>query len=100
MENVKYTILRACLFLLFISCSSSRSGDIMVRTAEGVPTRFDTPAGTEWGGTSCENPIIDPVDGTELVLMQSRAGLGDYTVQNGKYGVQSGELLRINCTTG
>ncbi len=95
-----YKFLKLCLFLFLFGCSSSRSGGVMVRTAEGFPARFDTPAGTEWGGTSCKNPIIDPTDGTELVLVQSRAGFGDYSVQNGKYGIQIGELLRINCTTG
>ncbi len=27
-------------------------------------------------------------------------GRGDYSVPEGKYGVQKGELLRINCRTG
>ncbi|HSI69047.1 MAG TPA: hypothetical protein VK941_02360, partial [Gillisia sp.] len=59
------------------------------------------PAGMAWGENACLNPIIDPVDGTELILVQSTGeGFGDYRVQGGKYGVNKGELLRINCQTG
>lgn len=85
---------------MILGCSGSRTGEVMVRTAEDLPTRFEIPGGVSWGGTSCSNPIIDPVDGSELVLVQSHAGLGDYSVESGKYGVGRGELLRINCTTG
>ena len=72
----------------------------MVRTAIDVPDLFEAPAGMAWGDNSCKNPIIDPLDGSELILVQSRDGLGDYRVTGFKYGVGKGELLRINCNTG
>lgn len=100
MKTTKNIFLKAGIFFLLLGCSGSRTGDVMVRTAEDLPARFETPAGTSWGGNSCKNPIVDPVDGTELILVQSSAGLGDYSVENGKYGVGRGEFLRINCTTG
>lgn len=92
-------VLIFCLFLL-LSCGTTRSGDVVVRTADNTPPSFTTPTGTSWGGTSCLNPIIDPIDGTQLILVQSMAGMGDYAVEYEKYGVKEGELLRINCTTG
>lgn len=100
MKSFRFLFIKAGIVFLVLSCSSSRTGDVMVRTAEDLPERFETPTGTSWGGNSCRNPIVDPVDGTELVLIQSQAGLGDYSVEDGKYGVGRGELLRINCTTG
>lgn len=98
--KIRHLFFKAGILLLVMGCSGSRTGDVMVRTAEDLPAGFETPAGTSWGGNSCYNPIVDPVDGTELILIQSQAGLGDYSVENGKYGVGRGELLRINCTTG
>lgn len=98
--EIRHLFFKAGILLLVMGCSGSRTGDVMVRTAEDLPAGFETPAGTSWGGNSCRNPIVDPVDGTELILIQSQAGLGDYSVENGKYGVGRGELLRINCTTG
>jgi hypothetical protein len=44
--------------------------------------------------------LIDKRDGTEIVLVSSASGMGNYRVPEGRYGVQKGELLRINCATG
>ncbi|MCM4160808.1 hypothetical protein FHG64_00405 [Antarcticibacterium flavum] len=85
---------------IFSGCSSMRAGEEDVRTAVDVPERFSTPPGLAWGANTCINPIIDPADGTELILIQSMDGLGDYRVTGGKYGVNTGELLRLNCRTG
>lgn len=50
-----------------------RSGeDNVVRSAADVPDLFDTPSGMNWGDNNCKNPIIDPMDGTELILVHSR----------------------------
>lgn len=86
-----------CLF----GCSSLQPGEGDVRSAVDTPEKFNAPAGMAWGANACLNPIIDPADGTELILVQSTSeGLGDYRVQGGNYGVNKGELLRINCRTG
>lgn len=100
MKKTRYLFLKAGIIILILGCSGSRTGDPIIRTAEDLPARFETPAGTSWGGNSCRDPIVDPVDGSELVLVRSHAGLGDYSPEIGKYGVGPGELLRINCTTG
>lgn len=44
--------------------------------------------------------MIDPRDGTELRLVRSQAGRGDYAVPTGRYDVAAGELLRLDCRTG
>lgn len=100
MKTNRSLFLKASIICLVLGCSGSRTGDVVVRTAEDLPVSFETPAGTSWGGNSCRNPIVDPVDGSELVLVKSHAGLGDYRPEIGKYGVGQDELLRINCTTG
>lgn len=95
------TIVLPGIFFLCFSCGTSRlAGDEIVRAATDVPDLFDTPAGMNWGDNKCMNPIIDPMDGSELILVQSRDGIGDYRVLGQKYGINKGELLRINCSTG
>lgn len=98
MKNRSYLILLFSLCLL--SCTAGRQGDGDIRTAVNTPNQFDVPAGMAWGDNTCKNPIIDPQDGTELILVQSRDGMGDYRVTGMKYGVNQGELLRVNCRTG
>lgn len=77
------------------------------RTAEDTPVRFaseDLPAGTPPSetlpGSGCRNPLIDPRDGTRLVMLNSQRTVGDYQVPAGRYGVRPGEALRIECRTG
>lgn len=52
----------------------------------------------------CRSPMVDPRDGTRLILVQSGPGadgqVGDYRVPEGRYGVRAGELLRLDCGTG
>ncbi|MEP6260604.1 MAG: hypothetical protein ABJ092_03420 [Gillisia sp.] len=100
-HRVRILISISFIFLL-MSCGPGRStaeGDV-VRTAIDVPDLFEAPPGMAWGDNTCKNPIIDPMDGSELILVQSRDGMGDYRVSGFKYGVNRGELLRINCNTG
>lgn len=53
---------------------------------------------------ACRNPMVDPRDGTRLTLVQSQRGgsgqVGDYRVPEGRYGVGTGELLRLDCGSG
>ena len=51
-------------------------------------------------GEGCRNPMVDPRDGTMLTLRRSANGVGDYWVQEQKYGVSARQLLRIDCATG
>lgn len=94
------------LFILAITavgCGSlnNRSQTSVLREANNIPGVFDSPAGGISGSTTCVSPLIDPRDGTELTMVTSFGdGIGDYAVPHGKYGVDRGELLRINCSTG
>ena len=53
---------------------------------------------------ACRNPMVDPRDGTRLTLVQSQRGgsgqVGDYRVPEGRYGVGTRELLRLDCGSG
>ena len=102
MKNRVRILISVFFIFLVIGCGPGKStaeGD-MVRTAIDVPDLFQTPPGMAWGDNTCKNPIIDPLDGSELILVQSRDGMGDYRVSGFKYGVSKGEVLRINCNTG
>jgi hypothetical protein len=77
------------------------------RPAQDVPERFvseDLPAGAAvtdtLPGTGCRNPLIDPRDGTRLRMLNAQGSVGDYEVAAGRYGVRSGEALRVECNTG
>ena len=48
----------------------------------------------------CRNPMVDPRDGTLLTLRRSAQGIGDYWVEDLKYGVTPRQLLRVDCATG
>lgn len=48
----------------------------------------------------CRSPMIDPGDSTKIILFRSFDGRGDYEVPDGKYGVQKGQILRLDCGTG
>ena len=57
-------------------------------------------------GEGCRNPMVDPRNGTELNLMRSKDGIGDYQVLGeqyslgSRYGVDSRHYLRVDCATG
>jgi hypothetical protein len=48
----------------------------------------------------CRSPMIDPRDSTKITLFRSFDGRGDYEVPNGTYGVEKGQILRLDCATG
>jgi hypothetical protein len=74
-----------------------------VRLAQDTPVRFET---TDGGvpADACRTLLLDPRDQTPLRLHRSTqfgtTHHGDYDVPAGRYGVQRGELLRVDCTTG
>ena len=89
------------IFFVITSCgkmgtTSMRNSDV-IRMAEGVPANFE--AATAFDDT-CLSPLIDPRDGTEITFVRSTAGMADYEVPAGMYGVKKGELLRTNCKNG
>jgi hypothetical protein len=104
----------AVLVLALAGCAST-SGKDMSGAVVGVP--LDLPdhfvvARSGIGRTEepkadgvCRNPMIDPRDGTELMLRRSAAGKGDYWPQGGsmgtrRYGMTTQQLLRVDCGTG
>ena len=94
------------VLLLLLSCSTSgnvpRSMTPIERDASDVPARFETPIGVDRTSNACITPLTDPRDGTTIKLFTSFGDreVGDYEVPAGRYGVESNELLRVNCRTG
>ena len=90
---------------MLLSCGSTsgmRTLGTLDREAIDVPLRFEFPKGAVRVANTCNSPLTDPRDGTQLIMQASygEEGVGDYVVPSGKYGVKSGELLRVNCATG
>lgn len=98
----------AALVLLCSACAMGTSTypmDAPARPAQDTPGQFVTTTGAvraDSGSTLvCWNPLVDPRDGTRIVLVNAQAGkVGDYRVPEGRYGVGTGELLRVSCATG
>lgn len=91
------------VFALLFGCgsASNASMDAVLRPAENTPAVFEPALGLKLGGNACKSPMLDPRNETEIRMIRSfGAGVGDYEVPNGMYGVERGELLRINCNTG
>lgn len=98
--------MKKILFLFVLSvflhgCKSTEdwSENAVVRPADENPEISYAP-GLEPESGDCRTPLIDANDGTELTMVRSYNGMGDYEVPTGKYGLKSGELLRIECETG
>lgn len=77
------------------------------RPAVDLPTRFEPenrrlriPDADTLAGGGCLSPLLDPRDGTAVVLTRSLTDYGDYDVPQGRYGVREGDLLRLECNTG
>jgi len=93
-------------YLVAAACGTVNDGEsTVVRSATDVPERFvigsfagATPEPTDDG--ACRNPLIDPRDGTRLLLVRSSHGRGDYESPPGRYGTRAQELLRVDCATG
>lgn len=99
----------AGILLLCSACafggSSTYPIDGPARAATDIPGQFVTSPGAVEADTgrapACRNPMVDPRDGSRIVLVNSQGGkVGDYRVPEGRYGVKPGELLRLNCSTG
>jgi hypothetical protein len=95
------------LLLLPVGCISTHMDDsAIIRAARDCPDHFLVSAGDSGrpteptAGTGCHSPMVDPRDGTQLLLRRSAAGQGDYVVPAGRYGIGPKELLRLDCATG
>lgn len=103
---MKKNLFIAILILAFFAygcgvTQQNRSEGSVLRAAIDTPEYFETKSGMAATGNSCISPMIDPNDGTEIIMVTAFGnGIGDYAVTTGKYGVNEGELLRINCSTG
>lgn len=88
---------------LLASCGSQNTKDVPstpVREAQDAPVSFSGTFEEVAENTPCQSRLIDPADDTELILVATFDGSGDYQVPLGKYGLSADELLRINCRTG
>jgi hypothetical protein len=105
---VKPHFLISLLILAILGgCSSSYhhgGANAMISPAIDTPTHFLVRGSggktEEPAPGACRNPMIDPRDGTRIVLERSSEGRGYYKVPTGRYGVRSGELLLVECGTG
>lgn len=105
---------RACAILaavILAACSVGGSGSMrsVIESPAPVtaPPRFVpldsakviAPADT-LVGDGCLSPLADPVTGTQIILIRSESGLGDYLAPSGSYGIRDGQLIRLDCNTG
>ena len=87
-------------FACALSCSArhdAASTTGALRAPVDPPENFTTP---DPSGAACRSPMTDPRDGTQLRLVWSSGGLGEYEVPAGRYGVRAGEVLRVDCASG
>ncbi|MBB1060829.1 hypothetical protein [Marilutibacter spongiae] len=71
----------------------------------GMPPQFQvldrsTGSAHAASGPDCQSPLVDPRDGTRLVLMRSNNGAGDYRPDSIRYGLTISQLLRVDCHSG
>ncbi|MBW2937414.1 hypothetical protein KXJ69_04815 [Aureisphaera sp. CAU 1614] len=103
MKTLKYGIFGALFATLLLGCGTSQksnSNTHITKQAQDTPEAFVPAQGIALDNASCKSPMIDPRDGTEILMVSAENGFGNYKVTPPKYGVQPGELLRLDCQTG
>ncbi|MFH4965503.1 hypothetical protein V8G69_10915 [Gaetbulibacter sp. M235] len=103
MKRVIFSLIAFTFFILTIGCSAfqnSGNSNLVIRQAENTPENFLPAKGLSLNDNSCINPMIDPRDGTQLIMVSSNNGMANYKVSPYKYGLRKGELLRVDCKTG
>lgn len=86
-------------------CGVSRPWSMVPRPAQSTPDRFIAPDSGRTTAPTCFVILADPRDDTRLELVRSTEVvgrspryMGDYAVTPaGRYGVDSRELLRVDC---
>jgi hypothetical protein len=113
MTCVKFAVALGAAAAL-VACASGRGSAAggIVAEAKDLPDHFMVSvtglAQSEEpkAGEGCRNPLVDPRNGTQLNLMRSKDGIGDYQVLgeqysvDSRYGVDSRHYLRVDCATG
>jgi hypothetical protein len=103
-RSVLRPLAAAGLAVLAGACTTSLNYPPVLRPAADAPERFvradASPITGTPGAAACHSPIVDPRSGARLTMKRAYAGNGDYSVPPGRYGVGSGELLRVDCATG
>ena len=100
----------ASLVLLLGGCGQNNSGfptATPLQPGKGLPAQFEPPPGfgrlsltDTIPGNACLSPMHDPRTNTEITMARAANGQADYKVPDGRYGVGSGQLLRLDCSTG
>tara|TARA_R110002167_G_scaffold29972_2_gene99457 strand:- start:389 stop:736 length:348 start_codon:yes stop_codon:yes gene_type:complete len=91
------------LTLMSLGCKANTLGKKnygVVRQAENAPEMFKAPIGVSLDKSSCKNPMVDPLDGTHIIMVSAKNSKGTYRVPSNKYGLAKGEFLRLDCQTG
>lgn len=100
MKNLRSCLYPAAVFLMLGCGTMQNRNNTYPRTAVNVPEKFETKTGEMPDGSSCSSPLIDPRDGTEIVMVEAGDGVGKYRAPEGKYGNKGKELLSVDCRTG
>jgi len=103
MKRIKYTFIVIAVLIITSGCGAlqnSGNNTRIIRQAENTPEKFVPAGGISLDNDSCKSPMVDPRDGTQLIMVSSTNSMGNYKVPTNKYGVNKGELLRIDCSTG
>ena len=106
MKTLRFALL-LLVGLVLVACAADGPENIRgegLHAAVDLPDHFliSTDAGTvePTDDGSCHSPLVDPRTGTNLTMVRSANGMGDYSVPAGQYGLRENELLRITCATG
>lgn len=92
-------LLALCTVASCVTGGRSTFDGPVLRAATDTPETFIFPTPPS-APEACTSPAVDPRDGTAIRFVRAAGGMGDFQVPEGQYGVRSGELLRIRCSTG
>lgn len=105
--RLRYRTLVVLFGLVLVSCAGHADRQVthgIIRPGLDLPDHFlidtDAEAMEPTDDGTCHSPLVDPRDGTKLTMIRSANGMGDYAPPDGRYGVGTKELLRIECATG
>lgn len=99
MRKTFFLLITAFVLASCGSSSNSFSSEEVIRKAVDTPVSFQNPEMDE-DNQACRSPLTDPSTGEQFTFLRAAWPFADFEVPNGRYGVNSGELLRVNCKTG